>query len=51
LTRRFNRSRRIPRPGRLDVKPTRTFGFEEIREARRVMEASETRAKMVVAQA
>jgi NADPH:quinone reductase len=34
--------------GRLDVKPTRVFGFEEIREAHRVMEANEARGKMVV---
>ena len=34
--------------GRLDVKPTRTFRFEEIREAHRVMEANEAKGKMVV---
>jgi NADPH:quinone reductase len=34
--------------GRLDVKPTRIFRFEEIREAHRVMEANEARGKMVV---
>jgi NADPH2:quinone reductase len=34
--------------GRLDVKPTRIFRFEEIREAHRVMEAGEARGKMVV---
>jgi NADPH:quinone reductase-like Zn-dependent oxidoreductase len=34
--------------GRLDVKPARVFGFEEIREAHRVMEANEARGKMVV---
>jgi NADPH:quinone reductase len=34
--------------GRLDVKPTRIFGFDEIREAHRVMEANEARGKMVV---
>jgi NADPH:quinone reductase-like Zn-dependent oxidoreductase len=34
--------------GRLDVKPVRVFRFEEIREAHRVMEASEARGKMVV---
>src|SRR3954447_25937808 len=34
--------------GRLDVKPTRTFRFEEIREAHRVMEANEASGKMVV---
>jgi NADPH:quinone reductase-like Zn-dependent oxidoreductase len=34
--------------GRLDVKPSRIFRFEEIREAHRVMEASEARGKMVV---
>jgi len=33
--------------GRLDVKPTRIFRFEEIREAHRVMEANEARGKMV----
>ena len=37
--------------GRLDVKPTRIFRFEEIREAHRVMEANEARGKMVVVQA
>ena len=34
--------------GRLDVKPSRIFRFEEIREAHRVMEASEARGKIVV---
>jgi NADPH:quinone reductase-like Zn-dependent oxidoreductase len=34
--------------GRLDVKPTRIFRFEEIREAHRVMEANEASGKMVV---
>jgi NADPH:quinone reductase len=34
--------------GRLDVKPTRVFRFDEIREAHRVMEANEARGKMVV---
>jgi NADPH:quinone reductase-like Zn-dependent oxidoreductase len=34
--------------GRLDVKPTRVFRFEEVREAHRVMEAHEARGKMVV---
>ena len=34
--------------GRLDVKPTKIFRFEEIREAHRVMEANEARGKMVV---
>src|SRR5262252_7296437 len=34
--------------GRLDVKPTRTFRFEEIREAHRVVEANEAHGKMVV---
>src|SRR5262252_2842089 len=34
--------------GRLDVKPTRTFRFEEIREAHRVVEANEAGGKMVV---
>ena len=37
--------------GRLDVKPTRIFSFEEIREAHRVMEANEARGKMVVVHA
>jgi NADPH:quinone reductase len=37
--------------GRLDVKPIRIFGFEEIREAHRVMEANEARGKMVVVHA
>jgi NADPH:quinone reductase len=36
---------------RLDVKPTRTFHFEEIREAHRLMEANEARGKMVVVHA
>ena len=34
--------------GWLDVKPARTFGFEEIREAHRVMEANQAGGKMVV---
>jgi NADPH:quinone reductase-like Zn-dependent oxidoreductase len=34
--------------GRLDVKPARVFRFEEIREAHRVMEASEASGKLVV---
>ena len=34
--------------GRLDIKPTRIFRFEEIHEAHRVMEAGEARGKMVV---
>lgn len=34
--------------GRLDVKPTRIFKFEEIHEAHRVMEANEAAGKMVV---
>lgn len=34
--------------GRLNVKPARIFGFEEIREAHRVMEANEAGGKMVV---
>ena len=37
--------------GRLDVKPTRIFRFEEIREAHRVMEANEAQGKMVVVHA
>lgn len=37
--------------GRLDVKPTRIFRFEEIREAHRVMEANEASGKMVVVHA
>jgi NADPH:quinone reductase-like Zn-dependent oxidoreductase len=37
--------------GRLDIKPTRIFRFEEIREAHRVMEAGEARGKMVVVHA
>jgi NADPH:quinone reductase-like Zn-dependent oxidoreductase len=37
--------------GRLDVKPTRIFRFEEIREAHRVMEANEAGGKMVVVHA
>lgn len=34
--------------GRLKAKPVRVFGFQEIREAHRVMEANETGGKMVV---
>jgi len=34
--------------GRLDVKPVRVFGFDEIHEAHRVMEANAARGKMVV---
>jgi NADPH:quinone reductase-like Zn-dependent oxidoreductase len=34
--------------GRLDVKPTRIFRFDEIREAHRMMEANEAGGKMVV---
>jgi NADPH:quinone reductase len=37
--------------GRLDVKPAIIFGFEEIREAHRVMEANEAVGKMVVVRA
>jgi NADPH:quinone reductase-like Zn-dependent oxidoreductase len=36
--------------GRLDVKPVRVFGFDEVREAHRVMEANEAHGKMVVLQ-
>ena len=34
--------------GRLDVKPVRIFGFDEIHEAHRVMEANQAGGKMVV---
>src|SRR4029453_1084984 len=34
--------------GRLKAKPARVFGFEEIREAHRLMEAGEAGGKMVV---
>jgi NADPH2:quinone reductase len=34
--------------GRLKAKPSRVFGFDEIREAHRVMEANEAGGKMVV---
>jgi NADPH2:quinone reductase len=34
--------------GRLDVKPVRVSGIDEIPEAHRVMEAGEARGKMVV---
>jgi NADPH:quinone reductase len=34
--------------GWLDVKPARVFRFDEIREAHRVLEANESRGKMVV---
>jgi NADPH:quinone reductase len=37
--------------GRLDVKPARIFGFDEIREAHRVMEANEAVGKIVVVRA
>ncbi|WP_203974547.1 zinc-binding alcohol dehydrogenase family protein [Planotetraspora silvatica] len=37
--------------GRLKAKPSRVFGFEEIREAHRVMEAGEAAGKMVVVRA
>jgi NADPH:quinone reductase-like Zn-dependent oxidoreductase len=37
--------------GRLKAKPSRVFGFEEIREAHRVMEAGEAVGKMVVVRA
>ncbi len=37
--------------GRLDIKPARTFRFEEMREAHRVMEANEANGKMVVVHA
>ena len=34
--------------GRLDIKPVRVFGFDEIREAHRVMEGNQAGGKMVV---
>jgi NADPH2:quinone reductase len=34
--------------GKLKAKPSSVFGFEEIREAHRVMEAGEAGGKMVV---
>jgi NADPH:quinone reductase len=34
--------------GRIDVKPKRVFGFDEIHEAHRIMEANEAGGKMVV---
>jgi len=34
--------------GRLDVKPARIFGFDEIREAHRIMEANQAGGKLVV---
>jgi NADPH2:quinone reductase len=37
--------------GRLDVKPAKIFGFDEIREAHRIMEANEAVGKMVVVRA
>lgn len=37
--------------GRLDVKPARIFGFDEIREAHRVMETNEAVGKIVVVRA
>ncbi|GAA1298629.1 hypothetical protein Psi02_69450 [Planotetraspora silvatica] len=37
--------------GRLRAKPSRVFGFDEIREAHRVMEAGEAGGKMVVVHA
>jgi NADPH:quinone reductase-like Zn-dependent oxidoreductase len=36
------------RNGRLDVRPSRIFSFNDIREAHRIMEAGEARGKMVV---
>src|SRR5262249_39736591 len=36
------------RAGRIDVKPARIFGFDEIREAHRLMEANQAGGKMVV---
>ncbi|TDD41496.1 alcohol dehydrogenase [Nonomuraea terrae] len=37
--------------GRLKAKPSRVFGFEEVREAHRLMEANEAKGKMVVVNA
>ena len=37
--------------GRLKAKPSRVFGFQEIHEAHRVMEANEAGGKMVVVHA
>jgi NADPH:quinone reductase-like Zn-dependent oxidoreductase len=34
--------------GRLDIKPLRVFGFDEIQEAHRVMESNQAGGKMVV---
>jgi hypothetical protein len=34
--------------GRLDIRPVRVFGFDEISEAHRVMEANKAGGKMVV---
>jgi NADPH2:quinone reductase len=34
--------------GRLNVRPARVFGFDQIHEVHRVMEAGEARGKMVV---
>jgi len=34
--------------GRIKAKPWRVFGFDEVREAHRVMEAHEAQGKMVV---
>ncbi|MEU5846303.1 zinc-binding dehydrogenase [Saccharopolyspora shandongensis] len=34
--------------GRLKAKPSRVFGFEDVREGHRVMEAGEAKGKMVV---
>jgi NADPH:quinone reductase len=44
----FSRSPRTPAAGRLDIKPVRIFGFDEIQEAHRVMEANQAGGKMVV---
>jgi hypothetical protein len=41
----------MPRPGPARHRDDQTFGIEEIRETHPVMEASETRGKMVVVQA
>ncbi|SDI27562.1 Zinc-binding dehydrogenase [Nonomuraea jiangxiensis] len=37
--------------GRLKAEPSRVFGFEEVREAHRVMEANQAKGKMVVVNA
>jgi NADPH:quinone reductase len=43
----FSRSPRTPAAGRLDIKPVRIFGFDEIQEASRVLEANQAGGKII----